>query len=44
LNPIEALCYGPEFWGQSIVMIEQGVIVIVAFGILNRIIDSVAKL
>jgi len=44
LNLLEALFHGPEFWNKLIIMIEQGLIVTIAFGILNRTINSIAKL
>ena len=34
----------PNFGDRSIVMIEQGVIATAAFDVLNRMIDSIAKL
>jgi hypothetical protein len=34
----------PNFGNRSIVIIEQGVIAIAAFDVLNRIIDNIAKL
>jgi hypothetical protein len=34
----------PNFTDRSIVIIEQGLIATAAFDVLNRIIDSIAKL